>query len=340
MNALITGGAGFIGSHLAHSLCEQGVNVTIIDDLSQGSLTNLSWRESRHALEFVHASVTDASALRSLVSNADWVFHLAAQASVAFSVNQPREAHQVNLNAALELLLLCRETNIKRFVFASSSAVYGDAGDAAIRENTPVCPLSPYGLQKFASETYARMFYDLYNVPTVSLRFFNVFGPRQSFSSPYSGVIAKFCTAFVNDETPRIFGDGLQSRDFIFITDIVKALELAAKAPAKDAVGKVFNIGAGKSVTLLDLLNMLRELSGRELKWEFLPAREGDIRKSLADIRSAEEFLGFTPQVGLFEGLWETFEYYQLLSDKTPQICANPCSFLEVPATLKRRATP
>lgn len=311
MNVLITGGAGFIGSHLAQSLCEQGFSVTVIDNLSQGSIENLGWREPKHSLAFVHADVTDLVALRPHVLNSQWVFHLAAEASVPFSVSHPLEAHLTNLDSTFRLLLLCKESKITRFVFASSSAVYGDAGENPVDEEHRIAPLSPYGLQKYAGESYARMFWSLYQLPAVALRFFNVYGPRQSFSSPYSGVIAKFCCAMLEDKRPIIFGDGLQCRDFVFVSDVVRALIAAAELPASRVAGKSFNVGTGRSTTLLEMIGALNELLQRDIIPEMHPARHGDIKVSKANVTLAAAVLGFRSQITLKDGLKRTLDFYR-----------------------------
>jgi UDP-glucose 4-epimerase len=309
MKALVTGGAGFIGSHLSRALCGLGARVLILDDLSHGSLGNLAWSRPTDAVDFVEGSVADAPLVRRLVAGCDWVFHEAALVSVPDSVQRPLASHEVNTSATLTLLVAARDAAVKRFVFASSCAIYGDDATPAKREDLPPRPLTPYALQKYASERYGQLFHALYGLETVSLRYFNVFGPRQSASSPYAGVIAKFCACFLAGERPTIFGDGGQSRDFVFVDDIVEANLQAARQPAELVAGKVFNVGTGESRTLLDLLAGLRRLTGQQLEPVFEEARPGDIRTSLADLRSARAALAFEPRTGWDEGLARTLEF-------------------------------
>jgi UDP-glucose 4-epimerase len=213
VKALVTGAAGFIGSHLAEALCRQGAAVMALDNLSTGSLANLAWRRPGDALEFVQGDAGDTTLMCKLVAGCDWIFHEAAVASVPQSVDQPLATNRDNLDATLQLLVLARDAGVKRFVFASSSAVYGDSPVSPKVESMAVAPISPYGLQKYAAERYAQLFHQLYGLPTVSLRYFNVFGPRQAFNSPYSGVIARFCTDMLAGRAPTVLGDGRQSRD-------------------------------------------------------------------------------------------------------------------------------
>ena len=231
MKALVTGGAGFIGSHLAEALCRRGANVTVLDNLSLGKMANLAWRQNGDALEFVEGDVADEPLVKRLIAGCDWVFHEAAMPSVPLSVAEPVKTNTQNLDATLRLLVLARDAKVKRFLFASSSSIYGDIDLPAKHEKLPPGPLSPYALQKYAAEKYGQLFHQLYGLPTVSLRYFNVFGPRQAFNSPYSGVIAKFCTGMLAGKAPVIYGDGLQSRDFTFIENVVPANLLAAEAP-------------------------------------------------------------------------------------------------------------
>lgn len=221
MKALITGGAGFIGSHLAQALCRRGAQVVVLDDLSSGGPQNLAWRSAGDDLEHVAGDARDEALLAKLVAGCDWVFHQAAVASVPQSVQQPLETNQTNLDATLKLLIAARDAGVRRFLFASSSAIYGESEVMSKHESLPTQPITPYGLQKYASERYCQLFHQLYGLPTVALRYFNVFGPRQSFNSPYAGVIARFCTAMLRGEAPVIYGDGSQSRDFVFIDNIV-----------------------------------------------------------------------------------------------------------------------
>jgi UDP-glucose 4-epimerase len=314
MKALVTGGAGFIGSHLAEALCRRGARVVVLDNLSSGSLGNLDWRRGDDGLEFIEGDVRDKNLLAKAVSGCDWVFHQAAQASVPYSVARPLESNAHNLEGTLDLLVAARDAGVKRFLFASSSAIYGDDGAALKHEGLPPNPLSPYALQKYGGEKYAQLFHRLYGLETVALRYFNIFGPRQAATSPYSGVIAKFCTGMLRGEAPVIFGDGRQSRDFTFIGDAVAANLLAAEAPAERAAGKVFNIATGQSITLLQLVVELNRLTGQQLQPRFEPPRSGDVRSSQADISAAGRELGYEPKTTWERGLAATLEHYR----KTP----------------------
>lgn len=312
MQALITGGAGFIGSHIAQALCRKGAKVRILDNLSTGTEENLAWRTGGDDLELIQGSADDEALLTKIVPGCDWVFHEAAVASVPQSVAQPLETNQHNLDSTLKLLIAARDAGVKRFLFASSSAIYGESEAEFKHESLPPQPITPYGLQKYASERYGQLFHQLYGLPTVALRYFNVFGPRQSFNSPYSGVIARFCTAVLRGETPVIFGDGTQSRDFVFIDNIVQANLLAAEAPAERVAGRVFNGGTGGSISLRQLVADLNDLSGQDIQPRFEPARAGDIRHSQADVSALKEATGYSPAVSWKDGLAQTLDFYRL----------------------------
>lgn len=311
MKALVTGGAGFIGSHIAQHLCRMGAEVLVLDDLSTGTPENLAWKSSGDSLELIQGDSRDDGLLAKIVPGCDWVFHEAAVASVPQSVAQPLETNQHNLDATLKLLIAARDARVKRFLFASSSAIYGESEVVAKHETLPVQPITPYGLQKYASERYCQLFHQLYGLPTVALRYFNVFGPRQSFTSQYSGVIARFCSAMLKGETPVIFGDGSQSRDFIFIDNVAQANLLAAQAPVEKAAGRVFNGGTGGSVSLLQLVEGINELTQQAIQPRFEPARPGDIRHSQADISAIRDALGFAPAVSWKDGLAQTLDFYR-----------------------------
>jgi len=311
MKVLVTGGAGFIGSHLAQALCERGAHVIALDNFSLGHTRNLAWKKPSHQLDLIQADVANAAVTRDLMRGCDWVFHQAALPSVPLSVEKPFETNVQNLDATLQLLIAARDAKVKRFLFASSSAIYGDSSAPAKSENDPPNPLSPYALQKYAGEKYAQMFFHLYGLETVSLRYFNVFGPRQSFDSPYSGVIARFCTAILAGQPPTIFGDGQQSRDFAPIRNVIDANLRAAEAPAEKVAGKVFNIGCGGSVTLLELVAELNRQTHQQIQPQFQPARPGDIRTSRADISAARTALGYQPRLTWQQGLAETLAFYR-----------------------------
>lgn len=311
MKALVTGGAGFIGSHLAEALCRKGAKVIVLDDLSEGKLENLAWRKSGDELEFVQGSVTDSSLVRRLLPGCDWLFHEAALVSVPRSVEEPVLSNRLNLDATLELLQAARDARVSRFFFASSSAIYGDNLTGPKREDFPPLPLSPYALQKYAAEKYAQLFHRLYGLATVSFRYFNIFGPRQSFNSPYSGVIARFCTLMLKKEAPVIFGDGLQTRDFTYVQNVVNANLAAAEAPTEKIGGRVFNVAGGASISLLDLIGALNRLTGQNLSPHFEPTRPGDVRHSAASIDAIRSALGYEAKVGWEEGLRYTLDFYR-----------------------------
>jgi UDP-glucose 4-epimerase len=311
MKALVTGGAGFIGSHLAEALCRRGAQVVVLDNLSLGTLANLDWRRAGDALEFVAGDFNDEAVLRKLLPGCTWVFHHGALPSVPLSVAKPLESNRQNLEGTLKLLVAVRDAKVKRFMFASSSAIYGDSEVAKKHESLAPNPLSLYALQKYASEKYGQLFHQLYGLETVGLRYFNVFGPRQAFDSPYSGVIAKFCTAMLAGETPTIFGDGRQARDFTYVENAVAANLLAAEAPAEKAAGQVFNVAGGQSISLLQLVAELNQLTGRQLQPVFEPARAGDVRTSLADISAAQRELNYKVKVDWQEGLRRTLDFYR-----------------------------
>ena len=318
MKALVTGGAGFIGSQITEALCRRGARVVVLDNLSLGSLQNLAWKRPGDDLEFVQGDAGDEALLQKLVPGCDWVFHEAALPSVPLSVAEPVRSNAENLDATVKILVAARDAKVKRFLFASSSAIYGDNPVSPKREDLPPSPLSPYGLQKYASETYASLFHQLYGLPTVSLRYFNVFGPRQSYNSPYSGAIARFCTAALAGQPPTIFGDGLQSRDFIYVANVVAANLLAAEAPAERVAGRFFNVAGGQSITLLDLVNELGRLTGRPLAPRFEPPRAGDVRASQADIAALQTATDYRVTVPWQEGLKHTLEFYR--QGQTPEV--------------------
>jgi len=311
MKVLVTGGAGFIGSHLTEALCRRGAKVTVLDNLSEGSLANLAWRRSSDELEFIQGDVGNQDLLRQILPGCAWVFHEAALTSVPKSVAEPLASHSINLDASLRLLVAARDAGVKRFFFASSSAIYGDGEVSPKREELPPRPLSPYALQKYATEKYGQLFHQLYGMETVSFRYFNVFGPRQSFNSPYSGVIAKFCTVMLQGQAPIVFGDGQQSRDFTFVENVVAANLVAAEAPGESVAGRVFNVGGGHSITLLQLIEELNRLTHQNLQPSFQPARAGDVLHSCADISALQRALGFQEKATWRQGLERTLDFYR-----------------------------
>ena len=324
MKALITGGAGFIGSHLAEAIVRRGGAVCILDNLSLGHPSNLTWVRREDPVEFVQGDVRDPAVLRRCLANSEYVFHLAALPSVPRSVEAPSPSHEINLSATVTLLDLCREYPLKRFIFAGSSSVYGDQEVTFKHEALPPQPLSPYALQKFAAEQYGFLFARHHGVPFVSARFFNVFGPRQAFDSPYAGVIAKFCTVMLRGAAPLIFGDGLQSRDFTYIDNVVDGLLRAAAAPPECVVARAFNLACGERIDLLRLVADLNRLTGQQLAPEFAAARPGDVRHSCADIAAARVAFAYVPLVSWNDGLARTLAWYRAHGEASEWVSDSP----------------
>ena len=302
---LVTGGCGFIGSHIAESLVEQEHIVIIYDNLSSGYERNIAG--FRDKIAFIEADIRDVRALTDAMQGVDYVFHEAAMVSVFDSVERPIENHDINITGTLNVLVAARECGVKRVVAASSAAVYGDDPALPKTEEMIPCPESPYALAKIVNEHYTRVFANLYGLETVVLRYFNVYGPRQDPGSMYSGVIAKFSDDILAGRNPTVFGDGLQSRDFIFVRDVVEANFLAMHNPNLGK-GEVFNIATGRRSSLLNLLDILKDLVGKDVNPRFKDARRGDVRHSVADITRAQRELGFTPRYDLREGLGELLE--------------------------------
>src|SRR5438552_34049 len=291
-DVLITGGAGFIGSNLARCLVGSGERVRVLDNLSTGSRENL--RDVERSIDLVIGDVRDPEDVQRAVGGADVVYHLAALPSVARSLADPLASHATNALGTLNVLLAARDAAVKRFVYASSSSIYGDSPTLPKHEAMPVDPRSPYAAAKLAGEAYSRAFARSVGVETVCLRFFNVFGPRQDPDSPYAAVIPRFASRMLGGERPVIFGDGSQSRDFTFVANAVQACVLAAEA-GPDAVGEVMNVGCGDRISLLDLVGALNELLGTNFDPEFEPQQRGDVRHSLASIEKAKRLLGYEP---------------------------------------------
>jgi UDP-glucose 4-epimerase len=304
---LVTGGAGFIGSHLAHALVARGDRVRVLDDLSTGKPVNLDGVRDR--VELIEGNVADAAVVERAVRGVELIFHEAAIASVPKSVETPLTTHAACVTGTLNVLDAARRAGVRRVVYAASSAAYGDTPVSAKRETDLPAPISPYGAAKLAAEYYCQACAATYGIETVCLRYFNIFGPRQDPSSPYSGVISLFITALLSGRQPTIFGDGLQSRDFCYVGNVVQVNLLAAEKP--DVSGRVLNIGSGRATTLLELLEALAKLIGVKSQPKFAPPRAGDIRESLADITQARMCLGYQPSVGLEEGLAQTVQFYQ-----------------------------
>jgi len=304
---LVTGGAGFIGSHLVEHLVGASVQVKVLDNLSSGLLQNLE--PFREYIDFKKGDVRDLATLQETISGVEVVFHQAALVSVPQSIEDPIEAAMVNDLGTLNILEAARHGAVKRVVFASSCAVYGDLPQLPKKEEMDTKPLSPYAASKLHGETYARLYGDLYGLETVCLRYFNVYGPRQDPSSPYSGVISIFMDKAARGKPPTIYGDGEQCRDFVYVADVVQANLLAAQRENISSV--VINVGTGKSVTVNSLWKNIAELAGVQGEPERANSRPGDIRQSVAEISRAHELLDFKPRYSLEEGLKITWEWYR-----------------------------
>jgi UDP-glucose 4-epimerase len=304
---LVTGGAGFIGSHLADALLQRGESVRVVDSFITGNRKNLE-ALSGH-VELVEGDLADPGVAREAVAGVDYVLHQAAIPSVPRSVADPLTSHRANVDATLQLLLAARDGGVKRVVYAGSSSAYGDAPALPKREDMPTAPLSPYALQKLIGEQYMQMFTELYGLETVTIRYFNVFGPRQDPSSPYSGVIALFATALLAGNPVTIVGDGEQTRDFTYISNVVDGVLRAVTAP--DAAGEVINVATGRQISINQLAQTLGVVTGTTLPPVHAEARAGDVRDSLADISKARQLLGYEPEVDLEEGLRRTVDWYR-----------------------------
>jgi nucleoside-diphosphate-sugar epimerase len=300
---LVTGGAGFIGSHLVEELLRRGEIVRVVDDLSTGVRENVP-----AGVELTIADLADPGVAERAVDGCDFVLHQAAIPSVPRSVHQPAETHRANVDATLRLLLAARDAGVKRVVFAGSSSVYGDQPTLPKQEDMAPHPLSPYALHKLIGESYMSLFHRLYGLETVTTRYFNVFGPRQRAGSPYSGVISLFIEAIANGRNPTIHGDGGQTRDFTYVTDVVRGVLACCTAPG--AAGQVMNLAAGRRVSLLELVDALQRILDKRVTPVFGPTREGDVRDSQADITRARQILEFEAQVPFEEGLRHTVAWY------------------------------
>jgi len=307
MRFVVTGGAGFIGSNTVDELVRRGHSVVVLDDLSSGKEENLA--DVRNKITLIKGSITDIEVVRKAMHEAEFVLHLAARTSVPKSLKDPIESNKVNIDGTLNVLVAARDAKVKRIVFASSSSVYGETPTLPKTESMVPQPISPYGVTKFVGELYAQMFGRCYVLDNVSLRYFNIFGPRQDPGSPYSGALAKFCSGFLEGTPLTVFGDGEQSRDFTYVDNAVAANLLACEAP--NVSGKVFNIGTGGRVTLNETISLLNKLAGTSLETKFEPARDGDIRDSQADITEASDLLKYTPSVSFEEGLRRTLDWYR-----------------------------
>ena len=311
---LVTGGAGFIGSHLAEELARRGDTVRVADSLVTGKRRNI---QHIPAVEFLEGDLADAGVAERAVQGMDYVLHQAAIPSVPRSVMDPVTSHRANVDATLNVLVAARKAGVKRLVFAGSSSEYGDAPELPKREDMPSSPLSPYALQKTIGTGYCRLFTRLYGFETVVIRYFNVFGPRQDPGSPYSGVISLFSTALIEGRQPVIYGDGEQTRDFTYVANVVDGVLRACTAPA--AAGEVINVACGTRISLNELLRVMNRIVGTNLGARYEDGRPGDVRDSQADISKARALLGYMPSVGLEEGLRHTLDWCRAESGATAE---------------------
>jgi nucleoside-diphosphate-sugar epimerase len=306
MRYLVTGGAGFIGSNTVDELIRRGHEVIVLDDLSTGNEDNLL--SAADKIEFVLGTIADLSLMRNVCRGVDYVIHLAARTSVPKSVRDPLETNRVNVDGTLNVLVAARDARVKRVVFACSSSIYGETPTLPKRESMTPVPISPYGVSKLTGELYGFAFHKVYGLEFVSMRYFNVFGPRQSPNSPYSGVLSVFNAAVQRGAPVTVFGDGEQSRDFTYVTNVVAANLLACEADG--AAGMPFNVGTSKRYTLNQTLDVLSKISGKSIERKYDAPRKGDIRDSQADISQAREILGYDPRVCFEEGLRRTYEWH------------------------------
>src|SRR5215468_10597925 len=304
---VVTGGAGFIGSHIVEELVRRNETVTVIDNFSTGKRENVKPFEG--AAEIIDADISQAKNLAQILKGAEYVIHQAAIPSVPKSIINPVTSHAANVNGTLQLLVACREAEVKRVVYASSSSLYGDSPTLPKHEGMMPAPRSPYGAQKLFAEIYCQVFTKAYGLETVSLRYFNIFGPRQDSTSQYSGVLALFIPAVLEGRRPTIYGDGEQSRDFTYVRNVVEANLLACKAPG--VAGQVFNVACGDRITVNSILQQINQIIGKDVAPIYGDSRAGDIRHSQADITRAKERLSYEPKVTFEEGLRNTIEWYR-----------------------------
>ena len=310
---LVTGGAGFIGSHLSEELVRRGHTVRVADSLITGKRTNL---DHVPGVEFLEGDLADDGFARRATEGMDYVLHQAAIPSVPRSVKDPITSNRANVDATLNVLVAARDAGVKRLMFAGSSSAYGNTPTLPKHEDMPANPLSPYALQKVVGEQYLQMFTRLYGLETVSIRYFNVFGPRQDPSSPYSGVISVFATALIENRSPNIYGDGEQTRDFTYVANVVDGVLRACEA--KGASGEVINVATGGRISLNQLFNTMRDVVGSKIAPTYLESRAGDVRDSQADITKAKRILGYEPIVSFEEGLARTIAWYRTSTAGAP----------------------
>ncbi len=305
---LVTGGAGFIGSHIVAHLVGQGEEVRVVDNFLTGSMRNLNGISDK--IELIEGDIRDEALMRRAMQGVRYCLHQAALPSVPRSVEDPLGSHDINVNGTLNVLMAARKEGVERLVYASSSSVYGDLPTLPKREDMPTRPLSPYAVNKLAGELYTGIFYSLYGLPTVSLRYFNVFGPRQDPDSPYAAVVPIFISAMRENHPATIHGDGEQSRDFCYVDNVVSANLLACSAPAEQVAGRAFNIACGKRYSINHLVRVLNEVLGTRVNPVYSEPRNGDVRDSLADISLARRYLGYEPSVEFLEGVKRTVQWF------------------------------
>jgi nucleoside-diphosphate-sugar epimerase len=310
---LVTGGAGFIGSHLAEELLRRGEHVRIVDSFITGKRRNLAHLKN---LEILAGDLAEFSVARNAVTGMEYVLHQAAIPSVPRSVEDPITSNRANIDATVNVLVAARDAGVKRVVYAGSSSAYGDTPTLPKQEDMPTKPLSPYALQKLVGEQYMQMFTALYGLETVTIRYFNVFGPRQDPSSPYSGVISLFTRALLEHRSPTIYGDGEQTRDFTYVANVVDG---ALRACTAKVSGMVINVATGSRISLNQLFALLRELIGSDVKPSYASPRPGDVRDSQADITRARQLLGYEPTVSFADGLRKTVDWYRTEAATVPQ---------------------
>jgi UDP-N-acetylglucosamine/UDP-N-acetyl-alpha-D-glucosaminouronate 4-epimerase len=306
---LVTGGAGFIGSNLTESLLKRKHFVRVLDDFSTGKKENLIFGKEYPSLEVLEGDIRDLRTCKKAIRGVEYIFHQAALPSVQRSIEDPGTSNAINVGGTLNILLAAKEERVRRVIYASSSSIYGDTPTLPKYEEMPPRPLSPYALQKYIGEQYCRLFYQLYGLESVSLRYFNIFGPKQDPNSVYSAVIPRFIDALLHGRPPIIFGDGEQSRDFTFIENVVQANLLAMSA--EHLHGQTMNIACGKRISLNQLLKILKKILGSKLAPHYQEPRKGDVKHSLADIRKSKKMINYRPTVGTEEGLNRTVKFFQ-----------------------------
>ncbi|MBI2578017.1 MAG: SDR family oxidoreductase [Candidatus Wildermuthbacteria bacterium] len=310
MKCLVTGGAGFIGSHLVERLLREGAFVRVVDNFSTGQRDRLNVYEKNLNFELQEGDVAEAKICQRAMEGIDIVFHQAALSAVQHSLADPLAFTVSNLQGTIQLLTAARDQRIKKFIYASSCAIYGDASHPPFMEDSPVHPLSPYALTKYSAEQYVQFFWRLYGFPTVALRYFNVFGPSQARNSAYAPVIPLFISSFLKARAPLIYGDGNQSRDFVYVEDVVEANMLAARA--EGGFGEIYNIASGREITINELVSILQGITSKTIAPAYGEKRRGEVMRSKADISKAKKYLGYAPHVSFEEGLNRTVQWAKL----------------------------